>query len=184
MKCDFCRRQVKGEWEFCPHCGGKIRDNFEDFFSDIFKKVRKEMQELDKFFEVNDIFLDSEVKPKTFTIEINTLNKDDPSVKIVPFRKEDMKKLRKPSISMGSRAPKSTEEPETAISSSDSVINIDIKLPGVKSENSIEIKELESSIEVKASSGKKIFFKIIKKPDDYQLMKSKFRNGVLHLELS
>jgi len=61
-------------------------------------------------------------------------------------------------------------------------IIVDIKLPEVKSEENIDVKELSSSVEVKAAAGEKAYFKIITKPENFRLTQKSFSNGTLHLE--
>jgi hypothetical protein len=81
-------------------------------------------------------------------------------------------------------APTCTEEPNAEVKRIGDSVNVDICLPGVKSEEDVEIKELESSIEVRAMAGDKAYFKILTKPSQFRLSKSSFGNGNLHLEFS
>lgn len=80
--------------------------------------------------------------------------------------------------------PKFTEEPKTSVRRLDSKVVVDLEIPGVKSEEDIDIKELENSIEVKAIAGDKAYFKILTKPGQYKITSKKFEKGVLHLEFS
>ncbi|MBL7160248.1 MAG: zinc ribbon domain-containing protein [Candidatus Aenigmarchaeota archaeon] len=79
-------------------------------------------------------------------------------------------------------APKTTEEPVADVKKADSGVAVSLELPGVKSEDSIQVKELESSVEVRAIAGEKRFFKIITKPEQSRLVDKKFSKGKLHLE--
>jgi len=81
-------------------------------------------------------------------------------------------------------APNITEEPKTEIKKLDSKVIVNMDMPGIKSEKDIEIKDLESSLEVKAISGDKAYFKILTKPGYFSLVKKKFTKGKLHLEFS
>jgi hypothetical protein len=77
--------------------------------------------------------------------------------------------------------PKVTEEPKTHIKRIGSGVEVNLELPGVKSGKDIEIKEFESSVEVKALAGDKMYFKILTKPEKFRVRGRKFENGVLNL---
>ena len=80
--------------------------------------------------------------------------------------------------------PKSTEEPKADIRRLGNGVSVDISVPGVKSQEDIDIKELESSVEVKAIAGDKAYFKILTKPPQFRLTGKSFKDGQLHLEFS
>ncbi len=80
------------------------------------------------------------------------------------------------------REPKKTEEPECEVRPLEDRVVVEIKLPGVKSEKDIRVKELESSVEVKAMVKDKAFFKILTKPENRRIAGKSFRNGVLRIE--
>jgi len=82
------------------------------------------------------------------------------------------------------QTPRLTEEPHVEVRRLDSKVVVDMKVPGVKSLQDIEIKELESSVEVKAMAGDKAYFKILTKPEQYKLTSKSFDKEVLHLEFS
>jgi hypothetical protein len=80
------------------------------------------------------------------------------------------------------RLPKVTEEPESEIQNIGNKQIISIKLPDVKSEDDIEVKKLEQSIEVKAFTDDKAYFKLIPIPKNATISK-KFKNSVLKIEI-
>jgi len=80
--------------------------------------------------------------------------------------------------------PRTTEEPKTKVRRMDSKVLVDIEIPGVKSEENIDVRELESSVEVKALAGDKAYFKILTKPPRFRLTGKRFEKGKLHLEFS
>jgi HSP20 family molecular chaperone IbpA len=82
------------------------------------------------------------------------------------------------------RLPLTTEEPKADIRRVGQKVMVDINLPGVKSEADIDIKMLESSIEVRAVSRDKAYFKILTKPPQFRVNDKTFEEGVLHLEFS
>ncbi len=95
------------------------------------------------------------------------------------FKKEIPEKREKPLPT-----PRFTEEPKTDIRRLDSRVVVDMDVPGVKSLNDVEIKELENSIEVKAIAGDKAYFKILTKPEQFRITNKEFKDGRLHLEFA
>jgi len=73
------------------------------------------------------------------------------------------------------------KEPETTIRRLSNKVVYEIKLPGVETLKDISIIQLESSIEIKALAGKKVFYKII--PINLPINKYNLSGGVLTLEL-
>lgn len=80
--------------------------------------------------------------------------------------------------------PRVTEEPKTQVRSVGTKVMVEMELPDVKSRDDIEVKELESSVEVRARAGDKAYFKIITKPEQFSVKSKSFENGRLHLEFS
>jgi len=80
------------------------------------------------------------------------------------------------------RRPKVTEEPKTEIKQTGYGVAVDMEMPGVKSEDDVQVSELESSVEVRAMAGDKAYFKILTKPGQYSLRRQEFAKGRLHLE--
>lgn len=82
------------------------------------------------------------------------------------------------------RKPKTTEEPKADIRRTLTGLIVELELPDVKSEADIDVKELESSVEVKAMAGDKAYFKILTKPEQFHLKGKKFKDGKLVLEFA
>jgi HSP20 family molecular chaperone IbpA len=80
------------------------------------------------------------------------------------------------------KVPETTEEPKMQVRRTDSKVVVELDMPGVESMGMIDIRELESSIEVKAAAEKKAYFKILTKPAQYRLAGKRFENGRLFLE--
>ncbi len=86
--------------------------------------------------------------------------------------------------SRAAKEPAVTEEPETTIRRDNSSVIVEVRVPGVKSINDIDVTELDKSVEVKAIVGSKAYFKILTKPPSYSLKAREFRDGVLKLVFS
>lgn len=88
-----------------------------------------------------------------------------------------------PSLRKG-KTPKITEEPKVDIKRLGNRFTVDIEMPGVKNREDIDVRELGSSVEVKAIAGDKAYFKILTKPENVRLSGKSFKDGYLHLEFS
>jgi HSP20 family molecular chaperone IbpA len=165
----------------------------------------------DSHFEVFDLspFLGGQSpkqgKSRGFTVRISRKGDEKPNVSVSTFGDVDKEEVRREVDDMYRQAapekrveaaarhaevlrpvkePSVTEEPETRISKTPEGLVVEMELPGVKSEDQIETKNLESSIEVKAVVGDKAYFKIITKPAEYTLTGRSFRNGIFRLVFS
>ena len=157
----------------------------------------------EKNFEVLDIspFFRKPMKGGGFSIKISSSGNEKPRVSVRTFggvKREDIeqgivkmyiggaKKEARPESpkKVHLEGAETTEEPETSVRRTDGSIVAKIKLPGVMDMKDIEIKSLENSIEVKAMAGKKAYFKILTKPENANIIKKEFGNGVLRIELA
>lgn len=106
-----------------------------------------------------------------------------PGERAVKEEKERGKRFGLPSLTRRS-GPKCTEEPKADVKRIGDRVVVDVCMPGVKSGQDVEIRELESSVEVKAIAGDKAYFKILTKPASFRLAQKSFKDGMLHLEFS
>lgn len=206
--CSHCGARIGGDvWDTLG------RDMFSDIFSKI-RKEMKGLGEMQNLFERDFEAIDlspwfKKPRGKGFSIKIVQSTGRPPKIFVKTYGGTDKNKLEKevynklgikekerPKIVEEERlklkvppapeklpTPKVTEEPKANIKRIDSKVVVDIQLPGVREEN-IEVKELESSVEVKAIAGEKAYFKILTKPPQFSVTNQSFSNGVLHLEFS
>ncbi|MBU0898873.1 MAG: zinc ribbon domain-containing protein [Nanoarchaeota archaeon] len=217
-KCPRCRAEVEKGWNYCPECGMTFKNQIgfnimsDDFFNQIFSRMRKQMKEMDKNFdkdfEVRDLTPLFKTKPKTgsgFTIRISRSNNDKPKVFVKTFGDADNKEVKEDINeqleNMGikpqeqtlkknfwgfkqTKEPKTIEEPKANITTTPVNVTVEVELPKVKNLDDIEVRDLENSIEIKAVSGDKAYFKILTKPAHFKLKKKDFEKSVLHLEFA
>ncbi|UCD02839.1 MAG: zinc-ribbon domain-containing protein [Candidatus Aenigmatarchaeota archaeon] len=214
MICERCGNDLEEGWRFCPRCGlqkgGSPLDAFgRDLFSKMFKRMDKmfesDMQAIDlsPLFRLRDTG-DKPVK-RGLTIHVKRGTGMKPKVDIETFGNvsremvekevqnrfgipgkdpEERKEKRRIPIISRMSGPKVTEEPKADVRRTDSGFAVDVQIPEVKDEHDIEVRELGSSVEIKAVAGDKAYFKIITKPENLKLSGKSFRHGTLHLELS
>ncbi len=78
---------------------------------------------------------------------------------------------------------KETAEPETEVKKIDGKISYTINLPDVKKADDIQIKRLPNSIEIRAVSGNKMYFKLFEAPQNLGIVEKSFRAGILNIVL-
>ncbi len=209
-RCPYCNSNVDKNWEFCPSCGSHVQVK-RDVFSDMFSKVFDDFKEMNKVFERDVEAMDlspwfRRPKGSGFSIKIVTSGKNPPKVSVRTYGDVDQNRIKKEVYNQlgvpgqvkeekinqdeylevkekKRNAPKVTEEAKADVRRVGDKVIVDLQLPGVKADD-IEVKELESSVEVKANVGDKAYFKILTKPKDYNLFNQNFKNGVLHLEFA
>jgi HSP20 family molecular chaperone IbpA len=213
MKCPRCGSKIDARWKFCPSCGAELERRIErDFFGDVFERMQKEMGDMNRAFERNfeviDLspFFTRPVKGSGFSVKITQGTGQKPKVSIQTFGDVSQKEVEKEVSKLGfkeriSKAirpekaaaeakgvclgrARTTEEPETCVRKTDGKILVEVKLPGVKDAQDIEIRSLENSIEVRAIAGEKAYFKILTKPPETSIFNRTFKNGLLTIELA
>jgi len=188
--CPSCGEKVKDDWKFCPYCGSNLTERSKSPFENIFEEVEKEFKKFDKIFS-----FDSETFPKIkfksfppgTIISITLTGHSPPRVSMKPLEKPHLEEKlpttqKEAAPKKKIRIPKVTEEPATEVKTEKDKNIIILKLPEVKTEEDIEIKKLENSVEVKAFAGDKAYFKLIPIPR-YAEVTSSFKNGILTLEI-
>lgn len=185
-----------------------------DLFSQVFGKMRNTMPGLANMekgmerdieaIDLSPMFRREEGAPKPkrkgFTVQIRSGTGMKPKVDIKTyggvdresverrveerFGVQDSESSRFRLPRMRKALPKKTEEPETDTKRIADGVAVDIHLPGVMGTEDIDIKELSSSVEVRAIAGDKAYFKILTKPEDSRIKSTDFRDGTLRMEFS
>jgi HSP20 family molecular chaperone IbpA len=186
MSCPKCGSAVEAVWEYCPKCGFRLKT------TDMFSMVEKEADNIRKSLESSGHAQPFRQTPVTrgFSIKIVQNSGQRPKVTVNTIgdvgRKVVENETMNPGMGKGRLLEEgehtSIEEPKTGIRCVGDRIIADIMLPGM-SEEDVNVATLQSSVEVKAISGEKAYFKILTKPEKSRILKKSFSNGVLHLEL-
>lgn len=143
----------------------------------LFDYLNQQIKHLSKKMEDESIGFEDFEFPKNITISIHTnLNKN--GFEINKMKKRDV--INKEPKKM----PENTMEPEAVVKNQDGLILINVKLPGVKSNEDIDINIFPNSVEIRALTKDMGYFKIIKIPSNYTLVHREFENGELKLQFS
>lgn len=166
--CKNCREKLDGKWNFCPRCGVTLKER------NVFDEFDREFKIMNKAFGFSKMLGGPKINltPREDGVSIIITQ----GTEMKPRIKEEKFVPKKPV-----RIPETIEEPETKIERKGNRQTITIKLPGVKYED-VEIKRLESSIEIKAFVGDKAYFKLIPVPSNAAINKS-FEDEMLKIEV-
>ncbi|UCD04084.1 MAG: hypothetical protein JSW73_00330 [Candidatus Woesearchaeota archaeon] len=190
--CPRCEFFVKQSWNFCPHCGINLKElpSPEPEPMPIMMKSNlfsnSDMEELSK--EVNKIFR-SILGQEPFSGSVSITRIGGPEGSKTDVRTSgDYKKLepqikKKLGIKKRDGKPKTTKEPAIKVKEMPHENIIEIKVPGVKKESDIEIIQLEQSMEVRAVTKDKVYFKLIPIPENSQIIEKTLSKGVLKIRL-
>lgn len=173
-----------------PNFGITLPSGLGNLFSSLLKEVDKQFKELDRDMtkEKQEI---RKIKPASgISISISTSNGKEPEIKVRKFGEENTKqekeiKIEKPVISDKearklSKLPR--KEAKTEVRRMSNKIIYEIELPGVKNIKDIIINKLENSIEIKAFSRDKAYFKLL--PVKLPITNYRLEDEKLVLELS
>jgi len=203
--CPYCGYNVKKEDEAnygllgksdeldFPDIGIRMPLGFDKLFSSLLNQIDKQSRELDR--EIGkDIKKDKKMKASGISISISTGTGKKPEIRVGGFGPE-FKELRKVQEKRKVRLPKTEiseerarklaklpkEEAKTEVRRLSNKIVYEIMLPGVKSLKDIIINQLENSIEIKAFSKNKAYFKLL--PLSLPILNYKLNKEKLILEL-
>jgi HSP20 family molecular chaperone IbpA len=191
--------------------GGLFTDVFSRMEHEL-KEMDRMFERDFEVFDLSPFFR-KPIKGRGFSIKITKGSGEKPKVSVKTFGDVDRKEIEEEAKKMGFRdrlgllkskireteryekpevkeseelsisGAKTTEEPKTQVKRMGDKIVVEVELPEVRNQKDIEVKSLENSIEIKAKSGDKAYFKILTKPPQTSVISKSFRNGILYLEL-
>jgi hypothetical protein len=183
MDCQRCKGEMKDYWNFCPACGArKGADPDEvmgrDFFSQLLSGFK---DSIEKGGAPNMGAPGARIHgfPGPVRIEVRR-------GKVITHKRPGGRLLDGAGRPAGPDAAAriaagEPTEPSIHMTSGQGFTSADVYVPGVSDPLDVLIKELESSIEVKASSGEKLYFRILKKPAVAGISGVSLEDGVLRI---
>ena len=169
MNCPSCGEKAGREWRYCPYCGYSIPGG-----SRLKKPRQGLLGDIDKL--IKNTGLTSLKDDKKIKINIKT-----GAGPLISF--ESGKGVRDSSPEKFLKMPKDSIEPKTEVKQFLNELKIKVSLPKIKKIEDVELTRVGESIEVRAVSKNKGYFKVIHVPEDYTLESKKLNKGVLDLRL-
>lgn len=210
--CLYCGKKINNSYDYCPYCGNsadnkhknenlgllgkKDSEQFNEIpfpsdlnvlFNSLMRNLQKQMKNLDNF-EKNQG--DEKKIKRGISISISASGDKSPKIKINSFddKKFNQKIIEKKLLTNFSQEKLKNiselprEEALTNIRRLSDRVVYEINLPEVKSLKDISIIKLENSIEIKAISKNKVYFKLI--PLNLPIINYNLSEGKLILELA
>ncbi len=177
-RCKKCKNKLRKEWKYCPHCGESVRFKLKipNFFSA--KHVEDDMEDFERDIEkMFSAFGFPSVKfnVKTYRSDGNRILENKrhfkPEIK-TSNKKEIIRKISE------------RKEPKTEVKTMPNKTIISVSLPDVSSTKDIILNKFEESLEIRAYSGKKLYFKVVPVKKDSKIVKKTFKNKKLEIILS
>ena len=185
-KCPRCGFFVKKSWNFCPECGFNLKNtepiipeplmmggvfNMDDISKDINSMLKAMFGESPI---KGSISITSHMSPKGPRIHVKTSG---------DYKKVEPEIKKKLGVKRKLIKPKVTEEPEIKVKEMPHENVIEIQLPGVKKEEDIEIYKQEQSIELKAFTKDKVYFRLIPIPENSEIIEKELEGDILRIRL-
>ncbi len=192
-KCENCSSPLGKDWEFCPRCGEPLGSA--NPFEEVFEDMESKFGNMEKLFSFPEIKFTKGHDSGGVSISIVSGTGMEPKISVQTsgrFRDLEPEIMRQ----LGAAAPEKrkqtkqrrvkfekTEEPKMEMKKGKNELTYSIRLPGISSLRSIDIKRLESSIEIRAAAGNKLYFKLFEVPEGFELAEKSFKNELLSLAL-
>ena len=177
--CPRCNRPIKNSYDFCPSCGNKLKENTEQYgllgkndftqlenrtnvfgiaggmlgkmLSGTMKMLEKELQkELNNQNKIPNTQMQLFINGQKITVGSNAQEKP---------KKQMPKEITLPQQTLKGFNKLPKKEPQTNLRRLSDKVIYEIKLPGVNSQENISITKLANSIEIRAMSKSKSYFK-------------------------
>lgn len=175
MNCENCGGNADEKWNFCPKCGNEIRrksffeygvaDLFADVANNLARKLLYEMQP------------GASKNAGGFSVKIMQgmapgagQNREYSDSGIEGRKPAELSAKVRPQ-------PRVTIEPKANFSKLPGKLLVEVEAPGVKSLDDVDVLELGTSVEVRAYSGDKLYFKIISIPKKAAVVSKKVEDG-------
>ena len=159
-KCKACSSDVKENWKYCPTCGQATKDR-------------------DVVGNGNSVSISGPFGVKISFRSVGEDNTSGVGLAELKVREQLVEQARLHGLI---EQPRTTEEPIAEILKDSLGIVFKIKLPGAQ-ENSIELRRLPNSLELKAIAGDKLYFRAFEVPGNMVVTERKFENELLTVRM-
>ena len=179
MKCNYCSNSIESKWNYCPSCGHTI--DSQNMFVNL---INKHLEVIKKKLSTPTNNESQKRVSNGIQISITTGFGSPPRVSVAQLGSNKRENYEPREKTVKRTLPNDVEEPETVIKKTNEVIVVDAKLPGVKSENDVEINTMPNSVELRAYAGEKGYFKILNIPNSFDLVEKDLKDEKLKLKFS
>jgi HSP20 family molecular chaperone IbpA len=194
MDCEKCGNGVEENWEYCPLCGSFLKSSIATKFpafvglEDLLKDIDNEFRKMEEAFKC--VWPESRtlepIKGGGISIRISSTEDKEPKIDVQTFG-ECQNQAPEVEERLGVRRerapPKVTKEPKTLIEQDDGKLILRAELPGVKSEEDIDVKRMAESIEIRAYTEDMAYFTLFCIPPDSKILSKRLENEEFVIEV-
>ncbi len=191
MRCFSCGEPVRRSWNYCPNCGANLRKEraYERHpallgFRSIFDEIDREFREIERM--LRRLAMRRE-KRGGVSIKISSEPGKEPRVEVRTFgnlkNREDILQRFKRARARQRQPPKVTEEPETRVERRGNRVIYRIRMPGVESEEDIDVQKLRESVEVRCYARDKAYFTLFSLPRHARIASTKLEGDEFVIEV-
>lgn len=198
MDCEKCGNDVAEDWEYCPFCGSPLKRDValqfpafidpEDLLNDIDEEFRRMKDAFRNVWLARKNF--EPTKGGGISIRISSKEGRDPKIDVHTFGdyEEHAPKIEErlgieKARTQARTPPKITREPKTLIEREDDKLILRVKVPGVTSEEDIDIKRMTESIEIRAYAKDTAYFTLFCIPPNSKILSKRLENEELVIEV-
>lgn len=197
MRCYNCDEEVRRSWNYCPNCGANLRrrrvfDKYPDLlgFGSVFDEIDREFREIERMFRRFTIPPPGERHGGGVSIKISSEPGKEPRVEVRTFgdfKEKEPEILRRFGLRKRAKRerapPRVTEEAETRMERRGNRVIYRIKVPGVKSEEDVDVQRLGESIEVRAYARDKAYFTLFSVPRHARIAATRLEGDEFIIEM-
>ena len=182
MKCPVCFKPMARDWLYCPYDSAELSKG--NGLPDVINKLVNGIKNISRSsgpLNMGGFTIKIKTGPDEKIVASGPLNLDDCVIDLRNLvNKNSQGNLeRKPSMNVSGAI-----EPRSEVKRYGNNLEVVIELPGVNSLRDIDLTHLGESLEVRAASDSKCYFKLLSVPEDYVIINKSVSNGVLLIKMS
>ncbi len=188
MRCPICGEVVRRNWNYCPNCGTNLRREraYERYpallgFRSIFEEIDREFREIERM--LRRLAMPRE-KRGGVSIKISSEPGKEPRVEVRTFGElQGRERVLKKFAAKPRQPPRVAEEPETRVERRGNRVIYRLRMPGVRSEEDVDVQKLRESVEVRGYAGDKAYFTLFSVPRHARIASTKLEGDEFVIEV-
>ncbi|NOZ59986.1 MAG: zinc ribbon domain-containing protein [Euryarchaeota archaeon] len=187
MRCLRCGEPVRRRWNYCPNCGADLRREraYERYpallgFRGIFDEIDREFREIERM--LRRLAMPGERRGGV-SIRISSEPGKEPRVEVQTFGSLKNRNILPRLRARQRQPPRVTEEPETRVERRGNRVVYRLRMPGVESEEDVDVQRLRESVEVRGYARDRAYFTLFTLPRHARIASTKLEGDEFVIEV-